>query len=291
MLEFREIKIEDAEKIKNRIKSENENSSENSFVNLVVWQKDNSNMWAENDGMLFLKFGWGAGELFSLPFCEDLEKGIAKLKEYSSLPLVFWAQEGEKFSEFKEKFADKYTFEEIRNTFDYLYLRDDLALLSGSKYHSKRNHISAFSKKFSWEYKEITKENIKDIKECAALWYNESERPNAKYIETEKTGLSLLLDNMEELSLLGGVIYAEGKAVAFTLGSALNDHTFDIHIEKALASHKGAYAVINNEFAKRLEGFKYLNREDDLGIEGLRKAKLSYKPEKLIKKYICREKI
>ena len=94
---------------------------------------------------------------------------------------------------------------------------------------------------------------------------------------------------MEKLEVRGGAIFIENEAVAFTLGSPINDNCFDIHIEKALADYSECYTVINREFAlNELSGYKYINREDDMGIEGLRKAKLSYNPCMLLKKYVAR---
>ena len=104
----------------------------------------------------------------------------------------------------------------------------------------------------------------------------------------EKKGIEFILQNMEELSVKGGAIFVAGKVVAFTLGSPITDEVFDVNIEKALAEFSEAYTVINREFAKELSDYKYINREDDLGIEGLRKAKLSYKPHIILKKFSCR---
>ena len=94
---------------------------------------------------------------------------------------------------------------------------------------------------------------------------------------------------MEALEARGGAIFIEDKAVAFTIGSMINPSVFDIHFEKALKDYSEAYTVINNEFAKNaLSEFEFINREDDLGLEGLRKAKLSYNPCKILEKYTCK---
>ena len=106
--------------------------------------------------------------------------------------------------------------------------------------------------------------------------------------EKEKTVIEFLFSHFEDLDLKAGAIKVEEKIVAFTIGSKINNETFDIHIEKADRNFEGAFAVINKEFVSRLDNnFKYINREEDLGIEGLRKAKLSYNPIKLIEKYIA----
>ena len=150
------------------------------------------------------------------------------------------------------------------------------------------NHISAFSKKYDWHYESISESNIAAVKESARLWYGENTDKMNETMLCEQKGIELMLDNMQRLSIRGGAIFVDGKVVAFCLGSPINPTCFDTHIEKALSEYSGAYAVINREFAKNeLSYYKYINREDDLGLEGLRKAKLSYKPSILLKKFEC----
>ena len=107
-------------------------------------------------------------------------------------------------------------------------------------------------------------------------------------LSVDKDESKLLLSNMRELNLKGGAIFVDDKVVAYTIGTAVNNNVFDIMIEKALPEYATAYAVINREFAaNELSGYRFINREDDMGIDGLRKAKLSYKPVKILKKYVC----
>ena len=111
------------------------------------------------------------------------------------------------------------------------------------------------------------------------------------YMQCEKRGVFTILNNMQTLGVKGGAIIVKDEVVAFTLGSPINSNVFDIHVEKALKDYSEAYTVINNQFAKNeLSDYKYINREDDMGLEGLRKAKLSYKPHILLKKYHCYKK-
>ncbi len=288
MLNFKKIELSDVRKLNPFVTSPARFSCESSVVNLVTWAQMYDNMYAIKDGMLFIKSGGVEDETFRLPFGGNLQKGIEILKQYTNKEYPpLWVQQGERFLDFKVNFGELYEFIPQRDAFDYIYLQSDLATLSGKKYHSKRNHISAFSKKYNWEYREITEQNIPDVLDCMNKWYSENADRFDRHMQCEKQGIELILQNMKLLNVRGGAIYIDGKIVAFTLGSTINCDVFDIHIEKALSEYATAYTVINNEFAKTLADYKYINREDDLGIEGLRKAKLSYKPNLLLKKYLC----
>ena len=291
MLKFKKTEIGDIEVFKKYIGFSGELSCESAFVNLLIWQSAYNNMWAEEDGQLIIKSGKGEESSYRLPFGDDFIKGIQLIREYSGEEYPdFWAQEGKRLDNFKAHFGDKYVFEENRDAFDYIYLRSDLADLSGKKYHSKRNHISAFSKKHDWVFKPITPDNTADVKLCAEKWYKENADKEDKYLRCEKRGIYTILDNMELLGVRGGAIYVGGDVVAFTLGSRISDEIFDIHIEKALPDYAEGYTVINREFARTLTEYKYIYREDDMGLDGLRRAKLSYKPSILLKKYACRKR-
>ena len=292
MLKFREIEIEDIEILKRYLKKSNEISCENSFVNLLVWGKAYNNTIAEKDGILYIKTRENGKDTFRLPLGKDIEKGLKEIMNYcgNNLP-EFWNPIGESFHKLPRWFEENYDFHENRDAFDYIYLRENLAFLKGKKYHGKRNHISKFSKTYNWHYERINKENLPKVLDCAKEWYKENVHRRDKYMECEQQGVELMLSNMERLELVGGAIFVEGEVAAFTIGSPINSAVFDIHIEKALSRFEGAYTVINREFALReLEEYKYINREDDMGLEGLRKAKLSYNPEIILKKYYCTPK-
>lgn len=288
MLEFKKIELSDYEVLNKYVALTGRFSCESNFVNLLVWQCAYNNMYAIKDGQLFIKSGYDWDENFRLPLGDDLEHGMELLREYTGKenpPL--WVQRGDRFDEFAKRFVDSYELFSERDAFDYIYLQEDLASLSGKKYHSKRNHIAAFSKQFNWEFKTITKADAPEILECASKWYSQNAEKFNSYMACEKKGIEIILENFDFLKIKGGAIYVEGQMVAFTLGSPITPQIFDINIEKALPDYAAAYTVINNEFAKTLTDYKYINREDDMGLEGLRKAKLSYKPVILLEKYYC----
>ena len=161
---------------------------------------------------------------------------------------------------------------------EYVYNQEDLANLAGKKYHAKRNHIAKFDKLYNCEYINISEENIGLLKECAEYMFATIENSPKE----EFTAINCAIDNFAELGLRACVIMVDGKFAAYSIGSSVNEEVADIHFEKADRGFEGSYAKVNNCFAKY--GFadkKYMNREEDLGIEGLRKAKLSYRPVKL----------
>ncbi len=290
-MHFKKIELNDINRLKPFLTVANELTCELSFVNLLLWQPLYNNCYCIEDGILYLKSYDDNIVTYSLPF-GDMKTGFEKIAEHSGTPYPdIWAQEGPRFQQFKELYGEYYDIYESRNEFDYIYNSLDLINLSGKKYHSKRNHISSFSKQFDWHYEDITADNIDLVKECAELWYSQSSERMDDELKTEMQGVGLMIDNMYTLNIKGGAIVIDNKVVAFTLGSPINETVYNIHIEKALEGFETAYTVINREFAARnLNGYKYINREDDLGIEGLRKSKLSYKPEIILPKYICTKK-
>ena len=289
MLEFKKIEISGVCNIKKFTYNEKILACEKNVTSLVIWQNAYKNMYAVKDGMLFIKSGKEKSQSFGMPIGENLGEGLKLIFEYTAPELpYFWLQNDYKIEEFKALMGEGYDIAPVRDAFDYIYKREDLATLSGKKYHSKRNHISGFSKQFNWEYRPITEENISEVLACAEKWYKENDDRFDEYMAIEKEGIKTVLENMPLLGAKGGAIYVDGNMVAFTIGSPINDNVFDIHFEKALKDYQTAYTVINNEFAKTLTDYEYINREDDMGLEGLRKAKLSYKPEVLLEKYRCR---
>ena len=174
----------------------------------------------------------------------------------------------------------------VRDTFDYLYSSEDLINLTGKKYQPKRNHISYFMKNNDWAYEKITKENIPECLEMSKLWLEGALEEYREELEGELKIIKRVFENYDELDYVGGLIRADGRVVAYTMGEPASKDVFCVHIEKAFSDIRGAYPMINQQFVKNeLSGYKYINREDDTGAENLRKAKLSYYPVILAEKY------
>ena len=289
-MDFKKITLQDATQLNKILRNTDDLTCEISFVNQLVWQSLYNNRFCLKDGILYLKSYSENAVTYSLPF-GDIKTGMKQIADDAGEPFpIIWAQAGSRFEEFKKLYGDYYDIFESRNEFDYIYNSSDLINLSGKKYHSKRNHISAFSKQFDWHYEDINENNIKAVKKAAELWYNQNSERMDEELKTEKQGVFMILDNMKTLDVNGGAIVIDKYVIAFSLGSPINDLVYDIHIEKALEDYDTAYTVINREFAERNAKYKYINREDDLGLEGLRRSKLSYHPEILLPKYICTKK-
>lgn len=181
---------------------------------------------------------------------------------------------------------DKFTFTFDDGNFDYIYSVEKMASLSGKKYHSKRNHISNFKRTYpDWSFETIDESNID---ECIALhtkWIEEKDENDSDY-SFEFEAVLNSFQYFKELELVGGLIRVDGEVVAYTVGEGMkNGKCFVTHFEKAPPEMNGAYTIINQEFTKNcLMSYEWVNREEDLGLEGLRKAKQSYYPEIWLKK-------
>lgn len=249
-------------------------------------------LWAESFGTKvgrykdFLIMRSGTAYLFPIGKNEPTE-AVEYLIDYAKsagecLKFVNVTKEVRAFLE--EKFPDRFDFVENRAFADYIYSVDDLINLSGKKYHKKRNHLSNFKKKYSYTFEQITSANLYECFEMYEVWLKNKNAENDENYE-EYSAVKRAFDSFEQLGFVGGALRVDGKIEAFTMGESLTSETFCTHIEKANTDIIGSYAAINNEFAKNcLASFKYVNREEDMGIEGLRKAKLSYYPAILLEK-------
>jgi hypothetical protein len=179
-----------------------------------------------------------------------------------------------------------FSIEPSREYFDYVYLSKNLIELPGRKYHSKRNHIKKFQEKYSYSYERFKKEYVSECMEIADKWYQANRSKDDLDILGEMCAIKEILSHFSELNILGGVIKISNKVETFTFGENLNKDTGVVHIEKANPDILGLYQIINQQFAQDVFGsVKFINREEDMGVEGLRKAKNSYYPEFLIEKY------
>jgi hypothetical protein len=172
--------------------------------------------------------------------------------------------------------------EPLRDQYDYIYRRTDLATLHGRHLDAKRNHIHRFRAEHpDFEYRPLTPELFDECRRLTEIWQEEKDASDT--IAVEKQVMETIFSNWDALGMIGGSIFVDGRMVAFTYGSAVTTDTFDVCVEKADRHVEGAFAIINQQFAEHLpEQYVYLNREEDMGIPGLRQAKLSYHPEILL---------
>jgi len=178
---------------------------------------------------------------------------------------------------------------EEREHFDYLHDVKELIELKGRKFHDKKNKVNKFRSAYKYEYHKLTNEIIEECLEYEHYWCEERDCEKDHGLRKERCAILAMLKNFDALNLSGGVIRIDGRIAALTITEEFLSDTVVIHIEKANPDIPGLYQVINQEFLMH-EGEKYtfVNREQDLGIKGLRNAKMSYNPVRFIKKYIVR---
>ena len=177
------------------------------------------------------------------------------------------------------------TTEPVRDQYDYIYRRTDLETLHGRHLDAKRNHIHRFRAEHpDFEYRPLTPEYFDECRRLTEIWQARTKfKGNSEAIDVEKQVMETIFSNWDALGMTGGSIFVDGSMVAFTYGSAVTTDTLDVCVEKADRHVEGAFAIINQQFAEHLpEQYIYLNREEDMGIPGLRQAKLSYHPEILL---------
>lgn len=292
MLDFQPVKIEDRDLILENIPESVSQICDFSFGNIFCWSVGETTRVAEKDGFLFLRSRFNGIKSYAFPWGKGDTKAALKIIEEDAkernADFSFYCLSEEQAEILKGIYGARLHLEEQRDFFDYVYLREKLATLSGKKYHSKKNHVNSFCKKNNFSYEELNEENLKECLEFSRLWHKGGER-NPK-LDEEMLVIEKAFEHFSELNLSGALIRVDGKIVAYALGEGMPDgKTYCTHFEKASPDYLTAYAVINKLFAENsLKEYQYINREDDAGAENLRKAKTSYNPERLIKKYYAK---
>lgn len=259
------------------------------LVNAYLWRDEFNIKFAVYDDTLIKAYFNDDGSIwgYCMPSGKNvkgaLEEIFADSYERGRKPLLLMLTNGQR-AVLETIYPSKFSFVRSPENQDYIYLSEDLATLAGKKFHAKRNHISKFYRTYSnTRFEVIHGSNIKDALTVVHGWCNENGIYEADNYEVR--AINEAFENMESFNMSGAVLYVEDKPVAMTLGSEISQNVYDVNFEKALREYDGVYAVINNEFAKTLTKYKYINREEDMGLEGLRKAKLSYNPVIVLDRY------
>jgi hypothetical protein len=266
---------------------------------MCSWRFLYNSEYAVVDGFLLIRF-WieeDSRPVYMCPAGEgDFSRAIRLLEEDSlsqghPLRILGVTQEGKSLIE--QSFPEGFRFIPNRDYFDYIYLREDLITLQGKKYQSKRNHVNKFNKLYSYKYLPITPELVPECLTLECKWYKANRTDeDAEKLTHERRSLTFALQHAVELGLTGGAICADGQIIAFSFGAPINSDTFGVHVEKGDIRYDGVYSVMNREFASHIpDRYIYVNREEDLGIPGLRQAKESYRPAILLEKNIAIKKL
>lgn len=291
MIDFQPLTLADRSRCEHYLLDGTERGCEYSFANLYLWGRQR---FAEVWGQLALFSQFNRRSVYPFPAGgadkkRALDAIIADAQE-RGIPCRITGLNQDNIAYIEQEYPGMFRFHCDRDSYDYVYDIHDLADLKGRKYQKKRNHYNRFRDNYPYYAVEpLSSENIAAVEDVAETWYEDrlQEDPQGDY-HMERAALRKALTHYEPLGMEGLVLRDGNQILAFTLGSPLSDDTYDIHFEKALQDVDGAYTVINCEFARYLRNrhpnLRFLNREDDLGLEGLRKAKLSYYPHHLVEK-------
>lgn len=289
MIHFKTIELSDKPQIDVCLDGNTFRACDFSFANIFAWNAKFKTQYDIQHKTLFLKFQEIDGETYymmpigPMPINESIQILQADAKA-SNRPFQMKGITVEMWEMISNKMPNQFKYIHERNNDEYIYLSSKLISLSGKKLQSKRNHINRFKiDNPDWQYFPLT--NKKELGECTGMldeWENIKEDKD-RSLQYDYIATRLMLEHFDELQLTGGAIRVNGKIIAFTIGEKLTEDTFAVHVEKAFGEINGAYTIINQQFIEHeASKFKYINREEDMGLEPLRKAKLSYQPDILL---------
>lgn len=297
MLHFLPVTIDDKLTIQSYFNKSTFRNCDFSFSNIFSWRNSYNTTFAIEDDCLYIRFharGGVPGYLFPLGG-KSIKQAIERImRDAERRGDVFhlYAITEEMFRLVEAALPHQFTYEKQRNWYEYIYNSADLITLVGKKFQSKRNHINKFKRTYEWEYLPITKEIIPECVQLYERWCSENGtcKSQASLFE-EGIATQQAFDNYEKLGLIGGALRINGEILAYSYGQPLTVDTFGVHAEKCLYEIDGGFSMMNQQFAEHnCADYKYINREEDLGLDSLRQAKMSYQPAFLLEKGFLRKK-
>ena len=294
--DFKRPELEDKDLVNHYFFEAPGRSCERTFVNVFLWSRHYKVKFAVIEDALVFR-DESDGYAFSYPAGEPeaVKRALEAVMEYCrehECPFRLYNVTPEHFDQMEKWFPGRFQIEYVRDVADYVYETEKLATLAGKKLHGKRNHINRFKALYpDWSYEKMDDGNVEECFQMALKWRNQ----NGCDDDAEKNAeMCVTLNSLrlyKELGLRGGILRVNGEIAAFSMGEPLCSDTFVVHIEKAFAEIEGAYPMINQQFVQHeCMDYTYVNREDDAGFEGLRKAKLSYRPAFMVEKGVVTER-
>ncbi|MGI6169634.1 MAG: DUF2156 domain-containing protein [Christensenellales bacterium] len=296
MLDIKPVGIEDRDTIERFLRVWNFDNADLSFSNIFMWRDSSHPHYFIEDDVLYLVYLRPVKTPIAavpIPLDRDADFHPMMMRIVDYMKQQNWAVHIVSINEELRGRIEiccpgRFAFSENRDLEEYVYSSEELRLLPGRRYHSKRNHINKFLANYSYVYQPLRSEHTQECLELYDRWQERRGASSTSYLD-ERKALVLALDNREALGMEGCVILINGEVQAFSLGTLINPNMADIHFEKANDDYNGIYTFINQQFVEhQWKDVPYINREEDMGIAGLRRAKMSYYPIRMVTKFEAR---
>lgn len=296
MIAFKTVTLCDKGWVDQIVRLENSPSADYNFGNIYIWDKHYRQLICRFGDRMLTKLRYEGKPAFVFPIGSGpLRPAMEALREFAAgrgYPLVVRGITSKHREMLEAEYPGRFVFQPEVKNFDYIYRAEKLATYAGKSLHGKKNHCNRFEAENDWEFIPLTREWIPGCLDMLDVWTEENTERLDKSVSFEHDAIIRAFAAFEKLGLEGGVLRAGGKIVGFSLGEMANEDTFDVHFEKAEVNMNGAYPMVCRELTRMLmerhPNLVYINREDDMGLEPLRRSKQSYKPEYLLEKYIAR---
>ena len=262
-------------------------SSDYSFLNLWAWAEEYELRWAWDGDLIWIRQSLPEEFLWAPVGLWDAVDWHSRLRLNTNARSVFTRVPQMLTNLWRERLPQETRIEEERGSWDYLYRVTDLIELKGNRYHKKKNLLNQFDRKYDFSYLPFGADMVEQAMAMQTDWCTWRDCESSDILSSENRAIFRILKEWKQLSgLFGGALMVDGSMVAYTVAEALIRDMLLIHFEKGDTQYKGIYQAINQKFlANSAAGYTFVNREQDLNDEGLRKAKLSYHPEDYLRKF------